>query len=98
MREITQQAAQAFVDQRNFESGNTVVAASSGGITCLILHDNYIATHIEGDGLYVSTCGWNTPTTRERLNGLPGVNVNVAKGQLYLNDVEWDGKTVRVES
>ena len=95
MRKITQQATKAFVDQCNFKSGNTAVE-SRGGTTYLSLHGHYIATYIEGEGLYVSTCGWNTPTTRERLNGLPGVKVNMVKGQLYLNGEEWDGSVKQV--
>ena len=40
----------------------------------------------------MAACGWNTPTTLERLNGLPGVRCNIAKGLLFLNGDRWTGE------
>lgn len=65
----------------------------------LYLHDNCIA-FFENDDLYIQTCGWNTVTTRDRLNMIPPINVFVKKGQLYIrlrNTVfEWDGKLINI--
>lgn len=46
--------------------------------------------------LYISTCGWNTRSTKDRLNELPGVSVYQKKGILFLNTKPWDGKPIIV--
>lgn len=83
MRKITQQAISAFTNKRAFRSGNTEVRINEN--TELILHGHVIAKYIEGEGLFINLCGWNTNTTRERLNGLPCVRLNTKQGQVYLN-------------
>ena len=84
MRKITEQAATAFHSGRDFRSGNTQVNRRIGGVE-LVLFGHTIAKNISGDGLHINLCGWNTNTTRERLNGLQGVQVYTRKGQPYLN-------------
>ena len=84
MRKITQQAVNAFKQSKNFKSGATEVHQRIGG-TELVLHGHIIARNIDGEGLSINLCGWNTPTTRERLNGLPLVRVNTKQGQAFLN-------------
>lgn len=91
MRKITQNAITAFYANKNFSSSNTIVDTDSYS-TRLLLHGNCIAEKIHNKGIQISTCGWNTPTTKERLNGLVNVSVNTSKGQLYLNGKEWDGE------
>jgi hypothetical protein len=84
MRKITKSAAAAFTSARNFRDGSTVV--ESDGITVhLLLHGNCIARNGPATGLQVNLCGWNTPTTRDRLNSLPGVRAHTKQGQAYLN-------------
>ena len=83
MRKITSNAIAAFNSARNFKDGNTEVQ-SGDGITHLLLHGNAIARK-DSTGLSINLCGWNTPTTRERLNGLPNVSVSTKKGQAFLN-------------
>lgn len=85
MRKITKEIVAAFMNHETKRIGNSYTNG-----TVLYLHDNEIAWHCNGK-IRISTAGWNTPTTRERLNGLPGVRVNVMRGQLYLNDRPWDG-------
>ena len=46
--------------------------------------------------LSITNCGWETATTKERLNALPNVRIQQKKGIWYLNDVEWDGKLIDV--
>lgn len=84
MRTITSKAIQAFKSARNFRCGNTEVQ-SCNGTTHLFLHGNSIACYIDGEGLSINLCGWNTKTTRERLNGLPGVRLHTKQGQAFLN-------------
>lgn len=92
MRAITKNAIKAFFDGVCYSEDNTHVYGDK-----LFLHGNAIAK-IEKDELYISTAGWNSLTTRERLNGFPGVKVYVKKGQLYLNGEPWDGYWKKIDS
>lgn len=94
MRKVTKQAVTAFntfCNQkggdavRNYRAsfGNTVVTHENLE-TRIALHGNVIARSI-GGVLSINLCGWNTNTTRERLNGLNGVSVTTKKGTPYLN-------------
>ena len=67
----------------------------------LYLHGNKIAKR-EFDGLWITTYGWNTRTTRDRLSMLPDIYVSSRKGQLFLkignNEWEkWDGLWKNIE-
>lgn len=86
MRKITSQAVAAFKEGKNFKSGATQVNQVIGGME-LVLHGYTIARYTYGEGLSINLCGWNTSTTRERLNGLPGVRMHTKQGQAYLNGV-----------
>ena len=86
MRKITQQTVNAFNQNNNFKSGATQVNRVIDGME-LVLHGHVIARNIDGEGLSINLCGWNTNTTRERLNGLTGVNLCTRKGIPYLNGV-----------
>jgi hypothetical protein len=85
MRNITSKAIAAFKSAKNFKSGNTQVEVQDNGVKFLTLHGNRIAAHSPVEGLSINLCGWNTPTTRELLNGLPLVRVNTKQGQAFLN-------------
>lgn len=72
MRQITRDAVNAFMSGKDFKRGNTEV---KNGV--MYLHGNAIATknnvgYMSPDaiGIMVNLAGWNTRTTRERLNGL----------------------------
>lgn len=87
MRKITEQSVKAFMNDRNFKSGNTeVVATTCGTFSKLFLHGNKIARKY-GDNVYISSAGWQTVTTKERLNGVcdmvGDVGVNQVKGVWY---------------
>lgn len=56
----------------------------------LFLHGNAIARHTP-EGVEVTTAGWNSNTTKERLNGIPGVHIQQKNFALFLNGNEWDG-------
>ena len=68
MRKITRQAADAFINGRNFSRQNMTISHEDG-IARMYLHGNLIASQ-DGTDLRMTLAGWNTPTTRERLNGL----------------------------
>ena len=105
MRAITQRAIRAFLTGAPFVEANTEVHVTErpGEILVeLVLHGNPIARRWEtsdSDETWievttwteVTTAGWDTVTTRERLNGIPGVRVWRAKNELYLNDAPWHG-------
>jgi hypothetical protein len=80
LRKITRDAATAFVQGKRFKRGNTAVepyAIKLQGYTfknrgCrLTLHGHTIADWMPlSETALLSMCGWGTPTTRERINGL----------------------------
>lgn len=90
MRKITLEAVTAFMHGEKYRGGNTKSDGSA-----LYLHGNKIAEH-RSDGLYISNAGWQSNTTKERLNGLPGVSICQKKGVWYLNGKEWSGDFIKV--
>lgn len=68
MKKVTENAANAFICRKAFSSGNTVVHAENNSVSCF-LHGNKIAS-LTGSLLTISSCGWETSTTKERLNGI----------------------------
>lgn len=90
MRKISQEVAIAFLEGRKKKSGNTMTDGKS-----LYLHGNEIAK-IVGSVLYITTAGWDTPTTKERLNALPHVSVRTKNGRLELNGKPWNGGWIEV--
>ena len=96
MRKITENSIHAFNNNKNFKSSNTEVI-TDGHTTILSLHGNKIAfKDISTNEIKITNCGWETNTTKERLNGLYGVNINQKKGIWYLNDNKWNGKLIKV--
>lgn len=66
MRLITKKIHLAFFAGRALTLGNTRTDGNS-----VWLHGNKIVEMRE-DGVYATLAGWNTPTTRERVNGITG--------------------------
>ena len=64
MRKVTNQIAKSFFNGQSKTVGNTRTDGNS-----VWLHGNKIAEKID-NGLKLTLAGWNTPTTRERLNGI----------------------------
>ncbi len=85
MRKVTEQVVSAFIAGDKRKVGNTHTDG-----TALFLHGNKIAEKIAGV-LFISNAGWQSDTTKERLNGLPGVSIYQKKGVWYLNESEWSG-------
>lgn len=98
MRTITKKAVAAFLAGQTFREDNTRVEVSSTEAN-LFLHGNLIARRYLMTGeTEITTAGWNTTTTKERLNGLPGVRLHTKAYQLYLNDKPWDGSWTTVDA
>jgi hypothetical protein len=87
MRKITREVVNAFLDREPKSKGNTFTDG-----TALFLHKHMIARHdaIRG-GIMITTAGWPTRTTKERLNAIPGVSVTTKDFQLHLNGKPWNG-------
>jgi hypothetical protein len=69
MRKVTEQIKEAFEQGTSKKVGNT----ETDGQT-VWLHGNAIVKR-DPSGLVMATlAGWNTPTTRERVNGITGMN------------------------
>jgi len=104
MRKITKETTNAFNNNLYFKKSNTEVRilALENGIPChvgLFLHGNMIAekhTNKRVSKLRISTCGWNTNTTKERLNALEGVSITQKNFVWYLNGKEWNGKSIDI--
>ena len=95
MRKITSEAVSAFLERKPFRKSNMSVEAN-GNEFRLKLHGNTIASIDELGVLSVSNAGWRSNTTKERLNGIPGVRVHQRNWNWFLNGVEWDGSWKRI--
>ena len=96
MRKITINSIEAFNSNENFKSSNTEVVTDNH-TTFLKLHGSTIAIkNIATNELKITNCGWETTTTKERLNGLEGVRINAKNFVWYLNGEAWNGKLITV--
>lgn len=98
MRKITQEAYQAFINKKPFKKSNTAVQVSEdGGVVQLLLFDNVIAKQVN-DTLSITSAGWPTNVTKERLNSFPGVRIQQERGAWFLNGLFWDGSWIEVHN
>ena len=97
MRKITEQSVDAFMNARPFKKDNMQVEVLLN-CTILRLHGNAIAYRYNDPDrtLTITNCGWFSNTTKERLNGIPGVSINQKKGQWYLNGEVWNGNLIDI--
>ena len=70
MRKITQEAVEAMYHRNKFKKSNTQIVVD-GDYSAMFLHGNKIA-EIDNYQLFICSKGWNTNTTKERLNGVLG--------------------------
>lgn len=78
MRNITKEAVTSFICGHQYFKSNTQVVRE-GDKVYMYLHGNCIAKKYNGE-VYLSTAGWESNTTKERLNGLldyMGVNIRI---------------------
>lgn len=90
MRKITQEAVDAFLKYKPYYKDNTQIEITSdcGYLESrMYLYGHWIAL-LNVDGLEINHCGYMTNTTKERLNGIPGVCIQQKKGVWYLNGKE----------
>ncbi len=98
MKKITKDSVKAFMNAETFKSSNTEVEVKPN-VTILKLFGNEIAYRYNDPErtLSITNCGWKTATTKERLNGIDGIDVRQVKGVWYLNGNEWNGKLIDVK-
>jgi len=97
MRKITEESINAFMNAKRFKKANMSVEVLPN-VTLLKLHGNSIAYRYNDPQrtLSVTNCGWFTPTTKERLNALPNVDIRQKNFKWFLNGKEWDGNKIDI--
>tara|TARA_A100001037_G_scaffold116072_1_gene105619 strand:+ start:1424 stop:1708 length:285 start_codon:yes stop_codon:yes gene_type:complete len=80
MRQVTKQIREAFEQGTAKKVGNT----ETDGQT-VWLHGNEIVKRVASGLVLWSLAGWNTVTTRERVNGIVNAGVHQVKGEPVLN-------------
>ena len=95
MRKITKEAVDKFLAREPFKKSNMQVDECYGQYR-LKLHGNTIAVLDEFNMLSISDAGWQSNTTKERLNGLPHVHIKQKNWSWFLNGNEWGGEWTRV--
>lgn len=101
MRKITKQMAKAFLEGKVCSKGNTKVIHNSVQHEVeLRLFGNTIAKYNTLDHcrrIKITTAGWETVTTIERLSAITTSVIRIKKGQLYLDEEPWDGSWASVK-
>ena len=89
MRKVEQQMNEAILNRKDFFKGNTSVEnyiTETGAREAVVkLHGNHIATI--GDTLQICDAGWQTVTTKSRLNAL--LNEFAEGCYLFQKNVDW---------
>ena len=100
MSKITEQSVKAFRNGESFNKSNTMVAeekdANGNQMMRMYLHNNVIAEYFDGM-FFISAAGQRTKTTKERLNGFPGVFIIQKDWDWYLNREYWDGEWIEIK-
>ena len=92
-KKITIESVRNFLDGVTFKKSNMEVI-KEGKFYYLKLFGNKIAARSEDGRLWISNAGWFSNTTKERLNGLPGVMIHQKDWGWFLNGMAWDGKPI----
>ena len=90
MRQITDRICRAFEQGRVLKIDNSETDGQN-----LWLFGNKIAQFRNGE-IWITDAGWSSKTTRERLNGLSGVQISQRAGSWYLNGNLWQGEWTSV--
>jgi hypothetical protein len=98
MRQITRDSVDAFMSSRKFRKQNMEVKVLPN-VTILLLHGNEIAYRYNDvyRTLSITDCGWQSVTTKERLNGIPNVQIQQKNFEWFLNGKEWNGNLIDIK-
>ena len=93
MRKITKESVDAFMNARPFRKSNMEIKVLPN-VTIMCLFGNEIAYRYNDPDrtLSITDAGWQTDTTKERLNAIDGVRITQSNWEWYLNGKKWDGK------
>ncbi len=100
MRKIETQMQNALRNRVNWSGGNTTVFNDNEGNQFVTLHGNLIAQISNFGDIKLSSCGWQTVTTKSRLNAildtfLYGLGVFQKDFEWYIGDDKFfDGYTI----
>ncbi len=91
MRKIEREMIQAIIDQRSWSKANTRVDYDKdSGLSQVFLHGHNIAEYGHADmGLNVNNCGYETNTTKSRLNSLINFVLDGTKNGIFQKNWEW---------
>lgn len=103
MRLITRESVTAFLNGNKFNKSNMSVEVKPN-VTILKYQGNSIAFKYNDpkNTISITNCGWESNTTKERLNGviyLSGLNIDriyQKNWQWYLDGKEWDGELINL--
>jgi len=85
-KKTSTEVVQAFLDMKKKTISNTSTDGEK-----LFLFGNKIAERINNNKVEITTAGFPTSTTKERLNKIPNVDIRTRKFELFLNGKKWDG-------
>ena len=88
MRKIESQMIAAIKNNQDWKSANTEVVSQQNGVSLVYLHDNKIA-EIGDDYLQIFDGGWQTTTTKSRLNALIDRFCNAVTDGVFQKDYQW---------
>ena len=95
MRKIEEQMNKAIANSKDWKSGNTEVT-NCNGLSFVHLHGNHIAT-IGDDFVKIFDGGWQSNTTKSRLNAIINRFCNGFTDGVFQKDFAWyvrDNKVV----
>ena len=88
MRKIESQMCQAIQSSKDWKSANTEVVTQQDGLSTVYLHGNKIA-EVGDDFLTIFDGGWQTNTTKSRLNALINEFCNGFTDGVFQKDYQW---------
>ena len=87
MRKIEENMIVAVKRNKNWSSGNTTVRTDDNNESRVFLHGNHIATVTEDDVILFDG-GWQTNTTKSRLNAICGFYCEMGEG-VFQKNYKW---------
>ena len=91
MRKIERQMLQAIVDERSHWSKDNTRVESTDGISSVYLHGHKIAEyeHRLNGQLHINNCGYETVTTKSRLNVLIKFHCDGTRNGIFQKNWNW---------
>ena len=87
MRKIETEMQNALRNKVNWSKSNTSVSVDNEGNQFVTLHGNCIATISNFGDIKLSSCGWQTVTTKSRLNAI--LDTFLHGLSVYQKNFEW---------